>query len=110
MEALFRIPRPSYPGFLQSKIIEELHAADSSKSIAHLQSQGQMFGLTFWENWYILGDTIAKSTPIPQFGIPSALAATGVIPDLKLVYYTGHTLQGSYKGKRILNDSLLISL
>jgi hypothetical protein len=99
MEALFRIPRPSYPGFLQSKIVEELHAADASKSIAQLQSQGQMFGLTFWENWYILGDTIAKSKPIPQFGIPSALAATGEIPDLKLVYYTGHTLQGSYKGK-----------
>ena len=27
MEALFRIPRPTAPGFLQSKIVEELHAA-----------------------------------------------------------------------------------
>lgn len=98
MEALFRIPRPSYPGYLQSKIEEELHATDSN-TLAHLRSQGQMFGLTFWENWYILGDTTAKSVPSQLYGIPSAFAAGPSAPDLKLVYYTGHTLQGSYKGK-----------
>jgi hypothetical protein len=64
MEALFRIPRPNSPGYLQNKIVEELHAtvqdADNSKKDSFLlssnfQSKGQMFGLTFWENWYILG-------------------------------------------------------
>lgn len=96
MEALFRIPRPTFPGYFQNKILEELHAADSTNSLATLQSQGRMFGLTFWENWYILGDT-ARSKPLQLYGIPSAYAANQV-PDLKLVYYTGHTLQGSYKG------------
>jgi hypothetical protein len=71
MEAVFRIPRPTFPGFLQSKINEELHLVDESSEestympekgleapvSASLQSQGQMFGLTFWENWYILGDS-----------------------------------------------------
>ena len=101
MEALFRIPRPNYPGYLQSRIEEELHLSDpkGSNPLATLQSEGQMFGLTFWENWYVLGDT---RNPIlsPQLGIiSSALAAVSEIkPDLKLIYYTGHTLQGSYKG------------
>ena len=37
----------------------------------------------------------------PQLGIvSSAFASTGESkPDMKLVFYTGHTLQGSYKGK-----------
>jgi len=99
MEAFFRIPRPSFPGYLQNKIVEELHRNDNSKSLATLQSHGQMFGLTFWENWYILGDTnvLSKANKNP-LGIPSAIAAIKNIPDMKLVYYTGHTLQGSYKG------------
>lgn len=29
MEALFRIPRPTAPGYLQSKIVEELHSASA---------------------------------------------------------------------------------
>ena len=98
MEALFRIPRPSFPGYLQSKIEEELHKTDSN-SLAHLQSQGRMFGLTFWENWYVLGDTSSVSTPFRQYGISSAFAVSNILPDLKLIFYTGHTLQGSYKGK-----------
>ena len=103
MEALFRIPRPNYPGYLQSRIEEELHLSDpkGSNPLATFQSEGQMFGLTFWENWYVLGDTkYYKSSP-PQMGlISSAYAASENYkqPDLKLVFYTGHTLQGSYKG------------
>ena len=54
MEALFRIPRPTFPGYLQSKIVEELHSADKTVSpLAQMQSRGEMFGLTFWENWYV---------------------------------------------------------
>jgi VDE lipocalin domain len=95
MEAVFRIPRPSFPGYLQNNIMEELHKADSTTSLAQLQSKGEMFGLTFWENWYILGD--AKSAKVVNgLGISSANAANN--RDMKLVFYTGHTLQGSYKG------------
>eukprot|EP01036_Dinobryon_divergens_P024742 gene24742-33216_t len=101
MEALFRIPRPTAPGFLQSKIVEELHTASAEKEAdfhPQMQSKGQMFGLTFWENWYIL----SESNPSWQSKLgtpPMALAGDASdTPEMKLVYYTGHTLQGSYKG------------
>ena len=160
MEAIFRIPRPNPPGYLQSKISEELLMTHSTanagsnvaKVLSQFQSKGRMFGLTFWENWYILGDSSSslstsasrKSLPFPsstqqsnpsssaapstatniqttpsssstgdsisgsspsstaaplsgnQISLPSAKVASK--PDLRLIYYTGHTLQGSYKG------------
>ena len=51
MEALFRIPRPNFPGYLQNRIVEELHTPDMKKDnkndenkivIPHMQSKGQM--------------------------------------------------------------------
>ena len=110
MEALFRIPRPNFPGYLQSKIEEELHVTDptGANSMASMQSVGKMFGLTFWENWYVLGDT-KYVRPTPGLGlIASAYAAEGLKqPDLKLIFYTGHTLQGSYKGTSVLYCTVL---
>ena len=38
--------------------------------------QGKTFGLTFWENYYIVGQG----------------------PDFQFVRYIGHTLQGGYNG------------
>jgi len=114
MEALFRIPRPTAPGYLQSRIEEELKVVDKSSNsnpLATFQSQGQMFGLTFWENWYVIGDSriqpLAPGQPY-SFGVPSAYAqgpASSYAPDMKLIYYTGHTLQGSYKGAFLYNRS-----
>jgi hypothetical protein len=80
-----------------------------------------MFGLTFWENWYILAETPPVSAPVPQpltaqeppllaslaqlttlpqlvFAAPTSLPAQPQLPEMKLVFYTGHTLQGSYQG------------
>ena len=106
MEALFRIPRPTFPGYLQTKIVEELHVADkSSNPLASLQSKGEMFGLTFWENWYIMDDQGEIRSPITGFGIQSAYAETHTIPEMQLVFYTGHTLQGSYKGAFLYSRS-----
>jgi hypothetical protein len=100
MESIFRIPRPTFPGYLQSKIDEKLYVADRSENpLATLQSEGRMFGLTFWENWYLIGDTL-KASDSQGSSAPSAFAASTGPHDLKLVYYTGHTLQGSYKGKK----------
>lgn len=109
MEAIFRIPRPSFPGYLQSVIKEELIDATDSppKSYVALKSQGRMFGLTFWENWYVLSDTTSISTPKQLFGIPSAFASN-TLPEMKLIYYTGHTLQGSYKGAFVYSRSPII--
>ena len=104
MEAVFRIPRPTFPGYLQSRIEEELHSGeDATIPLPSLQSQGKMFGLTFWENWYILGEYTPRGTE--SFGIASAFAAAKEsTPDMKLVFYTGHTLQGSYKGFLDVHD------
>ena len=100
MEAYFRIPKPT--GYSQNKIVEELQAIGKESSassedgvLATLRSEGRMFGLTFWENWYILGSSKQSGNII----VPPAFAGTANNDaELKLVYYTGHTLQGSYKG------------
>lgn len=104
MEAEFRIPRPNFPGYLQSKIEEELHLTDPQdiNQYASMQSEGKMFGLTFWENWYVLGDTKAIKS-LPQTGLITSAYASETFrakPDFKLIFYTGHTLQGSYKGNK----------
>ena len=41
-----------------------------------------MYGLTFDENWFIIGESDGKSD----------------VPAFKLVAYKGHTLQGNYEG------------
>jgi len=56
-----------------------------SKRTAH--TEGRMFGLTFWENWYVLGEN--KPTE----------------PPFKLVYYTGKTLQNTYSGAFVYSRS-----
>jgi len=116
MEALFRIPRQSFPGYLQSKIVEDLHvtAPVNEEVAAQLQSQGRMFGLTFWENWYILADEDSvRSSPQIDFSIQKVLTTTtsprsqavDKKDGMKLVFYTGHTLQGSYKGAFVYSRS-----
>ena len=111
MEAFFRIPRPassSSPGYLQSKIVEELHKTDRSKHLSHMQSSGQMFCLTFWENWYVIGQSkpsnlhIIANKLVPQVSAASSSGESSgnpSNPEFKLIFYTGHTLQGSYKGR-----------
>ena len=39
-----------------------------------------MFGLTFWENWYLIGENQPRE------------------PEFRFVYYTGKTLQNRYEG------------
>ena len=51
----------------------EFDTTPGSRRTAH--TEGKMFGLTFWENWYVLGENKPNE---PQF---------------KFVYYTGKTLQ-----------------
>lgn len=56
----------------------EFDTTPGSRRTAH--TEGKMFGLTFWENWYVLGENKPNE---PQF---------------KFVYYTGKTLQNRYEG------------
>ena len=41
--------------------------------------------------------------------LTGALSQKGVIPDMKLIFYTGHTLQGSYKGAFLYSRSPTLS-
>jgi len=43
-------------------------------------TEGRMFGLTFWENWYVIGENAPRE------------------PEFRFVYYTGKTLQNRYEG------------
>jgi len=56
----------------------EFDTTPGSRRTAH--TEGRMFGLTFWENWYLIGENQRSE---PQF---------------KFVYYTGKTLQNRYDG------------
>ncbi len=78
----FRMPRPRAPGFWENHVTEEL-LGDGPGARRSMHSVGRMFGLTFWENWYVIGENTPDDT---------------VLPPYKFVYYTGHTLQGNYEG------------
>eukprot|EP00640_Fibrocapsa_japonica_P001555 CAMPEP_0113936784 /NCGR_PEP_ID=MMETSP1339-20121228/3582_1 /TAXON_ID=94617 /ORGANISM="Fibrocapsa japonica" /LENGTH=384 /DNA_ID=CAMNT_0000939335 /DNA_START=410 /DNA_END=1564 /DNA_ORIENTATION=+ /assembly_acc=CAM_ASM_000762 len=80
-EISFRMPRQKAPGYSETKVLEELMGEDDPKATRSMHSMGKMFGLTFWENWYVIGQS-EEGDSLPY----------------KFIYYTGHTLQGNYKG------------
>lgn len=43
-------------------------------------TQGELFGISFWENWYVIGENKEDE------------------PEYKFIYYNGHTIQNSYEG------------
>jgi len=62
-----------------SELSEKLEFdAPNARRTAH--TEGRMFGLTFWENWYVIGANQPRE------------------PEFRLVYYTGKTLQNRYEG------------
>ncbi|KAL3929418.1 MAG: hypothetical protein SGPRY_001969 [Prymnesium sp.] len=63
-----------------STLHETLYFDNTPGSRRTAHTEGKMFGLTFWENWYLIGQNKAKE---PQF---------------RFVYYTGKTLQNRYEG------------
>jgi len=54
-------------------------------------SEGEMFGLKFWENWYIIGENDANE------------------PEFKFVYYNGKTRQNTYEGAFIYSRTRQLS-
>lgn len=58
-----------------------LNNGQDQKSFARTaHSEGEMFGLKFWENWYVIGENDADK------------------PEFKFVYYNGKTRQNTYEG------------
>ena len=60
-------------------------AANDDSSGRTMHTGGKMYGLSFDENWYIIGESDGK----------------GDVPEFKVVAYKGHTLQGNYEGSFI---------
>jgi len=85
MDIFFRIAQPTSAGggYWENSLTEHMvvdgESADNGRT---MHTEGKMYGLTFDENWYIVGESDGKND-IPQF---------------KLVAYKGHTLQGNYEG------------
>lgn len=89
MDIFLRVRRPEEVGggFWENALSEHMvvdAVLDSSQSPGDrtMHTEGKMNGLTFDENWYILGQSDGK----------------GDIPAFVLVAYKGHTLQGGYEG------------
>mmetsp|Transcript_21081 Transcript_21081/g.47809 ORF Transcript_21081/g.47809 Transcript_21081/m.47809 type:complete len:302 (-) Transcript_21081:38-943(-) len=93
MDIFFRVLRPGPPGsdrpsgFWENALTERMvvdavlpDAKNPTKRTMH--TEGKMFGLSFNENWYIVGESDGSKD----------------VPAFKLVAYKGHTLQGNYEG------------
>lgn len=55
----------------------------SKKGVSYARtahSEGEMFGLKFWENWYVIGENEANE------------------PEFKFIFYNGKTRQNTYEG------------
>lgn len=88
MGIFFRVTRPteSGGGYWENDLVEHMVvdavSNDDNPTGRTMHTSGQMYGLSFAENWYILGESDGK----------------GSVPPFKLVAYKGHTLQGNYEG------------
>eukprot|EP00967_Tisochrysis_lutea_P049693 scaffold60925_cov37-Tisochrysis_lutea.AAC.2 len=69
-------PSKSFQARLQEKLVFD--TTPGSHRTAH--TEGKMFGLTFWENWYVIGTNDRSED------------------SFRFVYYTGKTLQNKYEG------------
>jgi len=66
--------------------------SDKEKSYARTaHSEGEMFGLKFWENWYIIGENDPGQN------------------EFKFVYYNGKTRQNTYDGAFVYSRSRSLS-
>lgn len=83
MDIFFRLARPqeSGGGFWENALTEHM-VVDDATADRTMHTEGKMNGLTFDENWFIIGESDGKKD----------------IPEFKLVAYRGHTLQGNYDG------------
>lgn len=91
MGIFLRVSRPAElgGGYWDNDLTEHMvvDAAPSNAKLPNpskrtMHTEGKMYGLSFYENWYILGESDGK----------------GDVPPFKLVAYKGHTLQGNYEG------------
>lgn len=64
----------------RSTVQEALQFDNALSSHRTAHTEGQMFGVSFWENWYVIGKE------------------TGSEPEFRFIYYTGKTQLNRYEG------------
>ncbi|KAG8461346.1 hypothetical protein KFE25_010533 [Diacronema lutheri] len=79
---LFRVLKEDASGFWQNDFVEHMKDEPGPQGKASMTVEGKMFGLTFNEQWYILGES----------------DGAGALPAYRLVAYKGDTQQGPYEG------------
>ena len=87
-DILFRVPKPDGSGAWQNNFLESMDDSRGPEGKASMTVEGKMFGLTFHEQWYVLG----KGN------------------DFRVVSYIGDTQQGPYDGAFVFTkekDTLL---
>lgn len=89
MGIFFRVQRPPEAGggfwenaLTEHMVVDAVLDFNPKEGSRTMHTEGRMNGLTFDENWYIIGES----------------DGTGDIPPFVLVAYKGHTLQGNYEG------------
>lgn len=89
MGIFFRVQRPPEAGggfwenaLTEHMVVDAVLDSNPKEGSRTMHTEGRMNGLTFDENWYIIGES----------------DGTGDIPPFVLVAYKGHTLQGNYEG------------
>mmetsp|Transcript_75335 Transcript_75335/g.149549 ORF Transcript_75335/g.149549 Transcript_75335/m.149549 type:complete len:503 (-) Transcript_75335:310-1818(-) len=83
VEVEYAMPRERLgmpPQTFHASLLEKLEFDTDPGSVRTAHTEGRMFGLTFWENWYVIGQNQPKEQ------------------DFRFVYYTGKTLQNRYEG------------
>jgi hypothetical protein len=83
VEVEYTMPRErigSAPETFHARLVEKLEFDTDPGAVRTAHTEGHMFGLTFWENWYLLG----RNKPDE--------------PEFRFVYYTGNTLLNRYNG------------
>jgi hypothetical protein len=83
IEVEYTLPRErigSEPEISNMRLVEKLEFDTAPGAVRTAHTEGHMFGLTFWENWYLLGKNAHDE------------------PEFRFVYYTGNTLLNRYNG------------
>eukprot|EP00316_Scyphosphaera_apsteinii_P024122 CAMPEP_0119305500 /NCGR_PEP_ID=MMETSP1333-20130426/6492_1 /TAXON_ID=418940 /ORGANISM="Scyphosphaera apsteinii, Strain RCC1455" /LENGTH=322 /DNA_ID=CAMNT_0007308611 /DNA_START=346 /DNA_END=1314 /DNA_ORIENTATION=- len=87
-QIIFRVPKPDGSGSWENNFVETMSDSRGPQGKASMTVEGKMFGLTFHEQWYLLG----------------------LGDDYRVVAYRGDTQQGPYDGAFVYtktSDALL---
>ncbi len=96
-DILFRVPKPGGGGGAwQNNFVESMADSRGPQGAASMTVEGKMFGLTFHEQWYVIGGLDSK--PAAKADADAGASGGGGGPEYRVVAYRGDTQQGPYDG------------